>query len=106
MYQPLGDQEEMMELMHPHYGLNINCWMIVEIACYYRAYQHRNNAMEEVRILSYDVDNLMKGILDNMQRIAVIKDDRMVLGCSCVKLPGQSDATHIKIWKAQGVQQG
>ena len=103
MYQPLGDQQEMMDLMKPHFGLLINCWMIVEITCYYRAHQHRNDATKEIQIISYDVDNLMKGILDNMQRMAIIKDDRMVLGCSCIKCPGNSDTTAIKIWKAQGV---
>jgi Holliday junction resolvase RusA-like endonuclease len=56
--------------------------------------------------MSYDVDNLAKAILDNMQRVGVIKDDRFVVGVTCLKYTGSSDTTTIRIYKAKGYKDG
>ena len=102
IYQPLGDQEEMMECMLPHSGLGIDFPIICEIYCGYQALYQKNRHQVDIKILSYDVDNLCKAVLDNMQRMRVIMDDRLAMGITCIKFVAKTDHTLIKLYKAEG----
>ena len=94
--QPLDNQTAMIEQLALHSYLKIDVPIIVDIRCGYMKFK-RNTKV----IVNYDVDNLLKGILDNLQRMWVITNDRLVLGACIVKHEASDDHIHIEIYKAK-----
>lgn len=106
VYQPLGDQEEMMEQMIPHRSLSIDFPFICEIYCGYRVLYTKNQYQPDIKLIAYDVDNLTKAVLDNMQRMRIILDDKLAVGVTCLKYQDYSDCTTIRLYVAEGYNYG
>ena len=94
--QPLENQAEMISQLKAHSHLQIDVPVWIDIDCGYKRFFYGST------FIRYDVDNIMKGVLDNLQRMFIIKDDYLVIGSSIVKHQATDDTIDIKIYKAKG----
>jgi Holliday junction resolvase RusA-like endonuclease len=95
MHQPLENQQEMLSLLEMFDPLMIAKPCIVDVECGYMSWTNRS------RVIRYDVDNVLKAILDNLQRVFILADDKFVVGSSIVKLPAKENYTLIKIYESE-----
>ena len=94
--QSLANQAEMLLQLKAQNYLNIDIPMIITIECGYKKFHYGAGYVK------HDVDNVAKGVLDNLQRTFIIKNDNLVMGVSCVKYPDKEDIVSIRIFKAIG----
>ena len=98
MTQDLENQQEMLTQLEAYSHIQIDIPIIVVVDCGYKKFRWGG------RIIKHDVDNVLKGVLDNLQRMFVIKNDSLVIGASCVKHPATEDYVHIRIYKATNIK--
>lgn len=94
--QPLDNQTAMIEQLSLYSYLKLDIPIIVDVRCGYMNFKRSTKV-----IVNYDVDNLLKGILDNLQRMWIISDDKHVLGASITKEQSTDDNIHIEIYEAR-----
>lgn len=89
----LDNQYEFINSLEPFREMLIDDLVIIDIEYYYRDIKEG---------MTYDVDNLIKATLDNLQRMKVIVNDRNVVGVSVYKLRAVDDHTVIRIYGMNG----
>jgi Holliday junction resolvase RusA-like endonuclease len=67
-------------------------WLVANLFYAQEEYNKKNS------ITSFDLDNCVKAIADNLQATKIIKDDRLMMGCTATKQLSVEDYSVVKIF--------
>lgn len=90
-YLDLSNQNEMLKALQPYEDIWLEMPLGIEIEYIYST----SNGNAE----RYDLDNLLKGTLDNLQRLRIIKDDSQIVFIDTVKYYSSDDHTIIRLYE-------
>lgn len=99
VYQPLDNQRDMISCLGT-YPNAITVPMIIDVTCYYQIRTKLSH------VVNYDIDNVLKAILDNLIRAGLIADDKLVVGSTIFKTPSNEDRVHVRIYKSHFETEG
>ena len=95
VYQPLSNQSGIISELGRYDSINVNEPMLIDVSFFFKRY-----GKEDFPIPNGigDLDNHVKGLLDNLQRTQIIANDRYVVGLHAEKAWSTEDYVEIEIY--------
>jgi Holliday junction resolvase RusA-like endonuclease len=95
VYQPLSNQQSLISEMERYSDLHLDGFLWIDVAFYFRK---MGKWEYPVSPSIGDLDNHVKGLLDNLQRLNIITNDRFIVGIHATKAWSTEDYVEVEIY--------
>jgi Holliday junction resolvase RusA-like endonuclease len=102
IYQPLLNQRESEFYLKQYEPLNIDYPVFIDVTF---AFKKTGKHLYPVVPSVGDIDNHLKSLLDNLQRVGHLRDDRFVVGLETYKIWSTANYIDIRLWRINSNEQ-